>query len=262
MAAFPGSFRADDATLMRSVDARANAPVLKADGGVHHLAIIMDGNQRWARARGLPAHAGHRSGARNIRPVAEAAADRGVEALTLFAFSTENWRRPRTEVRFLMELLRRVLANDVRELHANNVRLSVVGERAAFSADIRRLMDEAEQLTVDNTGLQLYMATNYGGRWDIARAARALAQQVAAGELAPEDISEARFAAQLSLSSVPAPDLLVRTGGDRRISNFLLWEAAYTELYFSDLFWPDFDAVALDAALADFASRNRNYGGR
>lgn len=242
--------------LLDSSPSRADAPPPR------HLAIVMDGNHRWARRRHLPAASGHRAGAKNLKAVAQACVDRGVEFLTLFAFSTENWQRPKREVKVLLDLMRRVLTDDIDELNAKQVRLRFVGDRTRFPVDLQRLMDQAEHLTRVNSRLHLTIAVNYGGRWDIAHAARAVARAVRAGDLDPEEISEDHFARFLSLKDLPPPDLCIRTGGERRISNFLLWDFAYTEFYFSDDFWPDFDAERLDRAFADFGSRQRRFGRR
>lgn len=227
-----------------------------------HLAIIMDGNYRWAKAKRLPGAAGHRAGARRVRPVAEACADRGVRCLTLFAFSTENWGRPRREVSLLMDLMRNVLRNDVEELNERDVRLRIIGDRSRFDPDLNRLMDEAEARTAQNGRMHLNIAANYGGRWDIVTAARALARDVQAGLVDPETVDEDTFARYLSLHDLPAPDLCIRTGGDHRISNFLLWDLAYAELYFTEAFWPDFDSASLDAAFSLFMERQRRFGRR
>lgn len=227
-----------------------------------HVAIIMDGNYRWAKARHLPGAAGHRAGARNVRPVAEACADAGVECLTLFAFSTENWRRPKREVNLLMDLMRSVLENDVQELNERGVQLRIIGDRARFAADLRARMDDAEALTRDNDRMRLNIAANYGGRWDITEAARSLARAVQEGRLNPEDIDESSFARGLSLGEMPEPDLCIRTGGDHRISNFLLWEFAYTELFFTDAYWPAFGPEQLIESLEWFRDRQRRFGRR
>jgi undecaprenyl diphosphate synthase len=225
-----------------------------------HVAIIMDGNGRWARARGLPRTMGHQRGAEAARGVIRAAAESDVTHLTLFGFSSENWRRPAAEVQCLMGLLRGYLRRDVRELHQAGIRLQVIGERAALPADIVALIGEAERLTCDNSGLHLAIALNYGGRGDIVAAARRLAARVAAGMLDPEDIDEASFAAHLSTVGLPDPDLMIRTSGEQRISNFLLWQLAYAELAFVEKYWPDFTGEDLTAALADFRRRNRRFG--
>ncbi|MEM6709482.1 MAG: polyprenyl diphosphate synthase [Pseudomonadota bacterium] len=231
-------------------------------GGAKHVAIIMDGNHRWARARHLPGAAGHRAGARNVRRVAEACADAGVECLTLFAFSTENWHRPRPEVSLLMDLMRSVLKNDLEELHRRAVRLRVIGDRARFAPDLQNQMAEAERRTEENGRMTLNIAANFGGRWDIVQAARRLAQDHAAGRVALDAIDETRFESYLSLGALPPPDLCIRTGGDHRISNFLLWDFAYTEFFFTTKYWPDFDDQAIQDALDSFVDRQRRYGRR
>jgi len=233
--------------------------------GVKHLAIIMDGNQRWAKARHLPKTAGHRAGAKNVVPLAEACADAGIVCLTLFAFSTENWTRPRREVNLLMELMRGMLENDISELNRRGVRLNVIGDRSRFAADLQEQMDRAERLTWHNDALQLNIAANFGGRWDILQAAKQLARDVASGQLDPialDNLTEDNFTSYLSLGKAPAPDLCVRTGGDQRISNFLLWDFAYTEFYFTDTYFPDFDASQLRRALESFSERQRRFGSR
>lgn len=227
-----------------------------------HLAIVMDGNHRWARERRLPGASGHRAGAKNLKAVAEACADRGVEFLTLFAFSTENWQRPKREVKLLLDLMRGVLKDDVDELNSKQVRLRFVGDRSRFPGDLQHLMGQAELATCANSRLHLTIAVNFGGRWDIGQAARALARAVRDGEVDPEEITEESFGRFLSLAGLPPPDLCIRTGGERRLSNFLLWDFAYTEFYFCDDYWPDFDEERLDRAFADFGSRRRRYGRR
>lgn len=230
--------------------------------GPRHVAIIMDGNHRWAKLRRLPGAAGHRAGARNVRPVAEACADAGVEVLTLFAFSTENWQRPKREVSLLMGLMRNVLENDVDELDGRGVRLRIIGDKARFDADLRALMNRAEQQTAGNRRMTLNIAANFGGRWDIVEAARALGRDVAEGRLRWQDIDEAQLGRRLSLGGLPDPDICIRTGGDSRISNFLLWDFAYTELFFTERYWPEFSGVDLDTAIEWFRGRQRRYGGR
>jgi undecaprenyl diphosphate synthase len=232
------------------------------DGIPRHVAIIMDGNHRWAKKRHLPGAAGHRAGARNVRPVAEACADLGVSALTLFAFSTENWQRPRREVNLLMDLMRNVLHNDLEELDGRGVRLQVIGDRTRFSSDLQIQMNRAEAQTRDNTQMELNIAANFGGRWDITEAARALASDVQLGRVDPAEVNEELFAGYLSLGGMPEPDICIRTGGDHRVSNFLLWEFAYTELYFTEAYWPDFDSGALAEAFAWFDERQRRFGRR
>jgi undecaprenyl diphosphate synthase len=220
----------------------------------------MDGNGRWARQRSLPRHAGHRAGVRSVRAIVENAARDGVEFLTLFAFSSENWRRPEEEVGMLMSLFLEALRREVAELHRNDVRLRFIGERGRLDDKLRQKISNAEALTADNTGLRLQVAVAYGGRWDIVVAARRVAAKAVAGEISAESIDEATFAAELQLGTVPDPDLLIRTGGEQRISNFLLWNLAYAELWFTDILWPDFGEAEFDAALAHFAQRQRRYG--
>ncbi|MCP1726621.1 undecaprenyl diphosphate synthase [Natronospira proteinivora] len=226
-----------------------------------HVAIIMDGNGRWAKGRGRPRHMGHQAGAQAAEVVIESVARRGIPVLSLFAFSSENWSRPQGEIRRLMDLFRRAMKQAVPKLHENGVRVSFLGDRSRFPEDLQVKMGEAEQLTAANSGLHLNIAAGYGGRWDILQAARGAAQEVADGRIRPEDIDEAALGRKLSLSGLPAPDLFIRTGGERRISNYFLWDLAYTELYFTDCLWPDFDADALNAALADFSERERRFGG-
>lgn len=225
-----------------------------------HLAVIMDGNGRWARARNLPRQAGHRAGVKAARSLVESCGDAGVRTLTLFAFSSENWARPRHEVAFLIELFGRSLDSELQRMHENGIRLRFIGDLERFPSGLRQRLSEAENLTADNTRMHLNIAVGYGGRWDILRAARALATAVQSGELSPEDIDSARFSATLALGDLPEPDLFIRTGGERRISNFLLWHLAYTELYFCDTLWPDFDTASLHQALNWYASRDRRFG--
>ncbi|MGD9597339.1 MAG: polyprenyl diphosphate synthase [Steroidobacteraceae bacterium] len=225
-----------------------------------HVAIIMDGNGRWAERRGLARHAGHREGVPVVRLCVEECVRRGIGALTLFAFSSENWRRPEVEVANLMTLFFDALEKEVAELDANGVRLRVIGDRHALSVRLQARVAEAERRTAGNTRLNLQIAVSYGGRWDIVQAARRLAAGVAAGSLRAADIDEARFGAALALADLPDPDLFIRTGGERRISNFLLWNLAYTELWFTDTLWPDFDEAAFGSALEAFAGRERRYG--
>jgi len=225
-----------------------------------HVAIIMDGNGRWARSRGMPRPAGHRASIKVVRRVVEECSRRNIPYLTLFAFSSENWRRPPDEVGLLMKLLLESLAREVSDLHENGVRLRFIGDRSVLGAEITRTMRQAEALTAGNTGLVLCVAFAYGGRWDIAQACRSLAGEVAAGTLRPEQIDEAQIAARLALAGLPDPDLLIRTGGELRVSNFLLWNLAYAELYFTDVLFPDFGAAELDAALHFFAQRERRFG--
>jgi undecaprenyl diphosphate synthase len=220
----------------------------------------MDGNGRWAQRRRRPRAIGHRAGARAVNRCIEFCLDKGIEALTLFAFSSENWGRPEDEVGALMKLFLVALDREVDELHRRGVRIRFIGERDRFGEDIRRRMDDAETLTAGNTHLHLSIAASYGGRQDIAAAARALAEDVAAGRLRPDQIDEACFGTRVALADVPPPDLFIRTGGDHRISNFLLWQLAYTELWFTEALWPELDAATLQRALDDYARRERRFG--
>ncbi|HEY7752825.1 MAG TPA: polyprenyl diphosphate synthase [Steroidobacteraceae bacterium] len=225
-----------------------------------HVAVIMDGNGRWAEQRALPRAAGHRAGARAVRATIEQAARRGVAALTLFAFSSENWRRPADEVGVLMQLFLESLDREVAELDASGVRLRFIGDRARLAPALVERMAAAEARTAGRDRLDLVVAVAYGGRWDLAQAARRLATEAATGRVNAAAIDEDALAARLSTAGRPPPDLFIRTGGERRISNFLLWDLAYTELWFTDTLWPDFDAAGLEAALADYASRQRRFG--
>ena len=225
-----------------------------------HVAMIMDGNGRWAIRRRLPRFAGHRAGVETARDMVRLCGEKGIEVLTLFAFSSENWRRPEEEVGLLMDLFVAVLEQQVKELHENNIRLRVIGDRDALHATLRERIQEAESLTGDNRGQTLVVAANYGGRWDCCQAARRVAQRVQRGDLAVEDIDEEAMRRELMLEDLPEPDLFIRTGGERRVSNFLLWHLAYTELYFTDTLWPDFDRSAFEGALAYYASHQRRFG--
>lgn len=225
-----------------------------------HVAIVMDGNGRWAQARGRPRTAGHWAGARATRAVVESAHRMGIEVLTLFAFSSENWQRPPAEVRVLLDLFLRTIRKEAPDLRANGVRLRFIGSRSRFPEALQRGMRRAEQLTAANATLELLIAVDYGGRWDILQAVRRLGDEVAAGRLAPDDIDEALFSRHMSLGAYPPPDLFIRTGRERRLSNFLLWDMAYTEMYFSDILWPDFDGEALAEAVAWFGGRERRFG--
>jgi undecaprenyl diphosphate synthase len=236
------------------------SPDNKADSRPRHIAIIMDGNGRWARARMLPRAIGHREGVKSVRRVVEACIDKDIGAVTLFAFSSENWRRPSDEVSMIMDLFVNTLKKEVDALDRNNVRLRFIGERAAFSENLRKLISESEQQTAGNNQLELVIAANYGGQWDIAKACHTLAQRVADGKMAVQDITPDAIAGALSMPDLPMPDLFIRTGGERRISNFLLWQLAYTELYFTDLLWPEFNAGELDMALLWYANRQRRFG--
>jgi undecaprenyl diphosphate synthase len=229
-------------------------------GKPQHVAIIMDGNGRWARMRGLPRPAGHRASVKVVRRVVEQCAQAEIRYLTLFAFSSENWLRPADEVGMLMKLFLESLVREIANLHKNRVRLRFIGDREALGRDLTQTMADAETLTQANLGLGLNVALAYGGRWDIAQASRSLAADVAAGKLAACDIGEAEVASRLALAGLPDPDLLIRTGGEQRVSNFLLWNLAYAEFYFTDVLWPDFSLAHLDAAIDFFAQRERRFG--
>jgi undecaprenyl diphosphate synthase len=238
-------------------DTPAPNPVTKKP---RHVAIIMDGNGRWAERRKKMRFLGHKAGVEAVRETVEACAQRKIEVLTLFAFSSENWRRPEKEVGLLMDLFVTALEREARRLHKNNVRLRIIGEKSAFSERLQKKIKQAESLTENNTGLTLNIAANYGGRWDMAQAAKQLAQRVAKGELRPDDITPEVMASHISLHDLPEPDLFIRTGGEMRVSNFLLWQLAYAEMYFTDILWPDFNAGVLDDALESFAKRQRRFG--
>jgi undecaprenyl diphosphate synthase len=225
-----------------------------------HVAIIMDGNGRWARARGMPRVAGHRASVKVVRKIVEECSQRKIAYLTLFAFSSENWLRPADEVGVLMGLFLDALVREVADLHRNQVRLRFIGDRDSLNAELRQRMVDAEALTSSNAGLGLMVAVAYGGRWDIAQACRSLAQDAAAGRLAASEIDEERIGARLALAGIPDPDLLIRTGGEQRISNFLLWNLAYTELYFTEALWPEFSPAHLQAAVDHFGLRERRFG--
>jgi len=236
------------------------AKTAEHSGVPRHIAVIMDGNGRWAAARALPRPAGHRMGVRAVKQIVENCARRNVQVLTLFAFSSENWKRPKEEVSMLMSRFLQALDDEVADLHKNGIRLTFVGNLQQLSPALRERMDAATVLTAGNSKMTLVIAIAYGGRWDIACAARRLAERVVAGELRVEDIDEGRLGERLALGGLPDPDLLIRTGGEQRISNFLLWNLAYTELYFCDTLWPDFDEQELDAAIAHFGRRQRRFG--
>jgi undecaprenyl diphosphate synthase len=225
-----------------------------------HIAVIMDGNGRWAAARALPRPAGHRMGVRSVKQIVENCARRGVEVLTLFAFSSENWKRPKDEVSMLMGRFLEALDSEVDDLHKNGIRLRFVGALEQLSPPLRARMQAAMELTAGNRRMTLVIAVAYGGRWDIAGAAKALARRCAAGEIRAEEIDEAALGRCLALADLPDPDLLIRTGGEQRISNFLLWNLAYTELYFCDTLWPDFGEKELNAAIEHFGRRQRRFG--
>jgi undecaprenyl diphosphate synthase len=237
---------------------------LHAGGGFdipRHVAIIMDGNGRWAAARGLPRVEGHRRGVEALRKTVRAAGELGISILTIFSFSSENWSRPASEIQDLLSLLRRFIRNDLAELHKSNVKVRIIGERGDLSRDIRSLLEEAEDLTRGNDGLLLVVAFNYGARQEIARAAKRAAEEVANGRLKAEDITPDLLAQHLDAPDLPDPDVIIRTSGEQRLSNFLLWQSAYSELVFVPTYWPDFDRAALESALAEYRRRERRFGG-
>lgn len=244
-----------------------SAPLTSSTHGIpesgslpRHVAVIMDGNGRWAKSRGQVRIAGHRQGIDTVRELVTACGELRIPYLTLFAFSSENWRRPETEVRLLLELFLVALDKEVKKLHANQVRFRVIGDITRFGPKLGDRIQKAQVLTRDNTGLTLTVAANYGGRWDIAQACKALARKVAVGEVDPESIDADSLEPYLSMAGIPEPDLFIRTGGEQRISNFLLWQLAYTELYFTPVLWPDFNRAQFDQALASFARRQRRFG--
>ncbi len=235
-------------------------PDIPADKIPQHVAIIMDGNGRWAERRGSARFAGHKAGVEAVRNVVQMCGEIGVQALTLFAFSSENWRRPKKEVGLLLDLFITALEREVNKLHNSNVQLRVIGELGSFPVKLQQRIREAMSLTANNKGLVLNIAANYGGKWDVTQAMQKIATQVADNKLAPDAITEAIITQHLSMSDLPEPDLFIRTGGEQRISNFLIWQLAYTELYFTDVLWPDFDQQAFAAALQSFALRQRRFG--
>jgi undecaprenyl diphosphate synthase len=240
------------------------AEPLAGEGGYEmprHVAIIMDGNGRWAAARGLPRVEGHRRGVEALRKTVRAASDLGIAVLTIFSFSSENWSRPQSEIRDLLALLRRFIRNDLANLHKSNVQVRVIGEREDLPSDIRALLEEAESLTQRNDGLMLVVAFNYGARQEIARAARRLAIEVREGRLSADQITPDLLARHLDEPNLPDPDVIIRTSGEQRLSNFLLWQAAYSELVFVPINWPDFDHAALEGAIAEYRRRERRFGG-
>ncbi|HJS60397.1 MAG TPA: isoprenyl transferase [Pseudolabrys sp.] len=226
-----------------------------------HVAIIMDGNGRWAATRGLPRAEGHRRGVEALRRTVRAAGEMGIKILTIFSFSAENWSRPASEIGELMGLLRRFVRNDLAELHQNNIRVRVIGERVGLDPDIGRLLVEAEELTKNNDGLILVVAFNYGARQEIVRATRRIAEAVERGEARAQDVNMDAFGRFLDAPDIPDPDLIIRTSGEQRLSNFLLWQAAYSELVFVPTYWPDFDRAALESAIRDYQQRERRFGG-
>ena len=225
-----------------------------------HVAIIMDGNGRWAKKRFLQRVAGHKAGVETVKMVVENSARLGIKAVSLFAFSSENWQRPKDEVSTLMDLFVSSLEKEVGQLHEKHIRLRFIGDRSRFSDKLRTRISEAEELTSNNDGMQLVIAANYGGKWDLTQAVQHLAEQVERGELVPADINEELIQQNISLSDLPEPDFFIRTSGEHRISNFMIWQLAYTELYFTDVLWPDFDRAAYIEALKSFADRERRFG--
>ncbi len=226
-----------------------------------HIAIIMDGNGRWAQQRLLPRAVGHHAGVKAVRKIVEyCAADSTCEVLSLFAFSSENWRRPKAEVTLLMSLFLTTLQDEIDKLHKNNIRLRFIGDRTAFDLALQQKMSEGEQKTKNNKALTLVIAANYGGRWDMTQACKIISQRVASGELSPCSINESIINEHLCLADLPEPDLFIRTGGEQRVSNFMLWQLAYTELYFTPILWPDFNEAALQEAITSFQSRQRRFG--
>ncbi len=226
-----------------------------------HVAIIMDGNGRWASARGLPRSAGHKVGVDAVRRAVRAASDFGIEFLTIYSFSTENWTRPKTEVMFLLELLRRFISQDVAELHASGVKIQIIGDRANLDAKLVRMIEDAERLTAENTKLKLTVAFNYGSRQELVRAAQKIAAQVQSGTLNSDSITADTLSQSLDTAGMPDPDLMIRTGGEERISNFLLWQCAYAEFVFVPEFWPEFNAEIFARAVAEYNARERRFGG-
>lgn len=226
----------------------------------HHIAIVMDGNGRWAEQRKRPRNMGHKAGVKALKSTVEHSAKAGVKILTVFAFSSENWQRPRQEVTRLMDLFLRALEKEVKALHENGFRICFIGDQTAFAEELQNRMQEAADMTADNKRVTLNVAVNYGGRWDIVQAARRLAVAAQAGQFDPTELSDEVFAAHLATAGQPDPDLLIRTGGEMRISNFLLWQSAYTEFYFTPVLWPDFDAAELDRAIAAYQVRERRFG--
>ena len=225
-----------------------------------HVAVIMDGNGRWAKSRGLPRVAGHRKGVERVRDMVSACAEKGIKHLTMFAFSSENWRRPAQEVQLLKELFLSALENEIRKLHKNNVRFRAIGDIERFGEKITDRIRQSELLTQNNSSLTLTIAANYGGRWDIAHACAELARRAVRGEIDPQAITEDSLVPYLSMAGAPEPDLFIRTGGEQRISNFLLWQLAYTEMYFTPVLWPDFDRTQFELALDSYAGRQRRFG--
>lgn len=226
----------------------------------NHVAIIMDGNGRWAEKHKLPRIAGHRKGVEQVRKIVTACGDKSINYLTLFAFSSENWRRPGREVQLLLDLFSLALTREIKKLHKNNIKFRVIGEISEFGKKLEERIVAAESLTANNSSLTFTIAANYGGRWDIAQACSKIAEQVSSGQLKPDEIDEDTIEPHLSMHDVPEPDLFIRSGGEQRISNFLLWQLAYTELFFTDVLWPDFDEIEFDKALQSYSKRQRRFG--
>jgi undecaprenyl diphosphate synthase len=241
-------------------------PNTKSDSSVEssknpkHIAIIMDGNGRWAEKRFLPRAAGHQAGVKTVRKIVEYCSEQKIQVLTLFAFSSENWRRPEKEVSLLMTLFNVTLKKEIKKLDENNVCLRFIGDRSAFSLELQQIMTEGELKTQNNSGLTLVIAVNYGGHWDICQAVKKIAHQLGTGEITEQDISETLINRNLSTIDLPEPDLFIRTGGEQRVSNFLLWQLAYSEMYFTPVLWPDFDKASLGDAISSFKSRQRRFG--
>lgn len=238
----------------------ADNPTLVSGNQLKHVCIIMDGNGRWAKKRFMPRFAGHKAGLNVVRKIVSSCVEQGIEVLTLFAFSSENWRRPEKEVGLLMDLFATALSREVKKLNDNNIQLRIIGDLSAFSEKIQSLVAEAIKLCADNTGLILNIAANYGGRWDITQAARQIAEKVQQGELQLDEINENTIEDHLSLRKIPEPDLFIRTGGEKRISNFIIWHLAYCEFYFTDTLWPDFNKKVFEQAIESFSSRQRRFG--
>ncbi len=235
--------------------------MVKAGRVPEHVAIIMDGNGRWARQRGLPRLAGHRAGVEAVKRTVEAAGKAGIRYLTLFAFSTENWKRPAREVKGLMKLLVHYAANELETLRSNNIRVRVIGDIYSLPEEVQEAVKKCERATKDNTGLTVILALNYGGKWDIVHACKKLCEKVARAEIRPEDVDEELLSKELATVGIPDPDLVIRTSGEKRISNFLLWQCAYSELWYTDVLWPDFGSKEMAQALMEFGRRHRRYGG-
>lgn len=243
------------------MDINVSADIPLSSGNLpRHVAIIMDGNNRWAKQRKLLGVSGHKAGVEAVRDVVKTCAEEGVEVLTLFAFSSENWRRPKDEVSALMKLFLFALEREVKKIHRNNIRLKIIGDRQPFSAVLQKHMLSAEALTANNTGMTLVIAANYGGQWDIVQASQKIAEQVESGHISSKDVNDELFQSHLSLGDLPMPDLMIRTAGELRISNFMLWQLAYAEFYFSDLYWPDFGSEQMLQALAAYQNRKRRFG--